>query len=75
MAFISPVPSSFGEAIEHLEAIVGRLEGEDTLPLEEALSLYERGVVLAADCRQRLADAQLKLTQLAVTEREEPEAE
>jgi exodeoxyribonuclease VII small subunit len=57
---------TFGAAVERLEAIVARLEGDETLGLEEALELYRQGVALAGDCRRRLAGAQLTLTELPV---------
>ena len=66
---------TFGEAMERLEAIVSQLEGNETLGLEEALALHEQGLALAADCRQRLAAAQLRLTEIpvpAVAEDEPP---
>jgi exodeoxyribonuclease VII small subunit len=61
-----PAGEGFGEAMERLEAIVARLEGDETLGLEEALALYEQGVALAGECRRRLAGAQLRLTEVAV---------
>lgn len=39
-------PGGFEQILSELEALVGRLEG-DELALEEALALYERGVKLA----------------------------
>lgn len=62
----SQVPSTFGEAMERLEAIVSQLEANEALGLEEALALYEQGVALAGDCRGQLAAAQLRLTEIAV---------
>ena len=60
------VPPSFGEALAELETIVNRLESEESLELEASLALYEHGVALAGACRQQLAGAQLRLTQIAV---------
>jgi exodeoxyribonuclease VII small subunit len=56
---------TFGEAMERLESIVGQLEGDQSLELEHALAIYEQGVALAAECRQRLATAELRLTEIA----------
>ena len=50
--------------MERLEAIVARLEGDETLGLEEAIALYQEGAALAGACRQRLATAQLTMTEL-----------
>jgi len=62
-----PAPGlPFGEAMERLETIVGQLEGDESLELEQALALYEQGVALATECRQRLATAELRLTEIAV---------
>ncbi|MBI3970366.1 MAG: exodeoxyribonuclease VII small subunit [Chloroflexi bacterium] len=57
---------TFGEAIDQLEAIVAQLEGDETLGLETSLALFERGLGLAHRCREQLAAAQLRLTQIAV---------
>jgi exodeoxyribonuclease VII small subunit len=50
--------------MERLEGIVARLEGDETLGLEEAIALYREGAALAGACRQRLATAQLTMTEL-----------
>lgn len=52
---------SFEERIRELEAIVGRLDGDD-LPLDEALRLFERGVeqLRAASTELARADAQVR---------------
>jgi len=47
----------FGRLVERLEEIVRRLEGEE-LDLDEALKLFEEGVVRLRDARQRLAQAE-----------------
>ena len=65
----------FGAAMERLEGIVARLEGDETLGLEEALALYEQGVALAGECRRRLDRAQLTLTSIDVRPPDEPDAE
>ena len=59
-------PLPFGQAMDRLEEVVNRLETEQSLELEATLALYEQGVALAAVCRQQLATAQLRLTQIAV---------
>ena len=56
----------FGADMERLEAIVARLEGDESLSQEDALDLYQQGVTLAGACRQRLTGAQLTLTELPV---------
>jgi len=48
---------SFEAALKELEQIVGRLESGDT-PLDEAITLYERGSALRAHCAARLDAAQ-----------------
>jgi exodeoxyribonuclease VII small subunit len=63
--------TGFGADMERLEAIVARLEGDESLGLEEAMALYQQGVALAGACRQRLAGAQLTLTELPVRPLEE----
>ena len=54
---------TYEQAFAELETIVGALEGEDQ-PLEEALSLYERGQTLARFCAELLDKAELKVTEL-----------
>ena len=61
-----PQRAGFGADMERLEAIVARLEGDESLSLEDALDLYQQGVALAGACRQRLTGAQLTLTELPV---------
>ncbi len=60
----APTSEPFGVAMERLEGIVARLEGDETLGLEEAIALYQEGAALAGACRQRLATAQLTMTEL-----------
>lgn len=61
-----PNDLNFGEAMGRLEAVVNQLEGSEELGLEQALALYEQGVALAGACRQTLAAAQLRLTEISV---------
>lgn len=51
---------SFEAALKELEQIVGRLESGDT-PLDEAITLYERGSALRAHCAARLDAAQARI--------------
>jgi exodeoxyribonuclease VII small subunit len=52
--------TSFETALRELDEVVQRLEGGN-LSLEESLSLYERGVALAASCHQRLQHAERRI--------------
>ena len=54
---------AFEAAFVELGEIVQRLEAGE-LPLEEAISLYERGQALARQCQERLDQAELRITQL-----------
>lgn len=51
---------SFEEALERLEAVVGRLEQGD-LELEEALAAFEQGVALTRRCTARLEEAERRV--------------
>lgn len=51
---------SFEQILERLEAVVGTLEQGDT-PLEQALSTFERGVVLARLGTRRLDEAERRI--------------
>lgn len=53
---------SYEEAYNRLESVLERLESGD-LPLDEALSLYETGSLLAAHCAHKLEEAELKVRQ------------
>lgn len=56
---------SFEEAYEALAESVGLMEG-GRLDLEEALRLYEQGMLLANRCNALLEAAELRVTQLAM---------
>jgi exodeoxyribonuclease VII small subunit len=51
---------TFEESLDELEAIVKKLE-EGDMPLEESLELFERGVKLSRDCRDRLTKAERRI--------------
>ena len=53
-------PASFETALGELEQIVNRLESGD-LPLEEALSEFERGVQLARQGQSQLQKAEQRV--------------
>jgi exodeoxyribonuclease VII small subunit len=50
----------FETSLTELEAIVAKLEGGD-LPLEESLDLFEKGIKLSRECRERLAKAERRI--------------
>ena len=50
-----------------LTAVVDRLE-TGTLPLAEALALYEEGVALGAACERLLEQAELRVRRLSVSD-------
>lgn len=51
---------SFEASLAELEKIVEKLENGD-LPLEESLRLFETGVKLSRECRERLTDAERRI--------------
>ncbi len=51
---------TFEQALAALEAIVQQLERGD-VPLDQSISLYERGEALRAACQQRLDAAQARI--------------
>ena len=51
---------TFEESLDQLEAIVRKLEDGD-LPLEESLELFEKGVMLSRECKERLARAERRI--------------
>ena len=50
----------FETSLAELEQIVAKLEGGD-LPLEESLELFEKGIKLSRECRERLANAERRI--------------
>ena len=58
---------SFEEKIAELEEIVNRLESGEA-PLDEAVSLFEKGVKLSAECHQTLEKAEQKVKVLTETQ-------
>lgn len=54
---------SFEDALRALEDIVRKLEAGE-VPLDQSISLYERGAALRQHCQARLDAAQLKIEQI-----------
>ncbi|MFN2502604.1 MAG: exodeoxyribonuclease VII small subunit [Pyrinomonadaceae bacterium] len=50
----------FETSLAELEQIVTRLENGD-LPLEESLELFEQGIKLSRECRERLSKAERRI--------------
>lgn len=53
----------FDKALAELQGVVGRLESGG-LPLEESITLYERGVALHDHCGKLLGSAELRVQRL-----------
>lgn len=56
---------SFEAALSELEQIVSQLEHGDT-PLEQSITIYERGAALKAHCEAKLKAAQLKVDKIVL---------
>ena len=56
---------SFEAALSELEGIVAKLERGDA-PLEESITIYQRGAALKAHCEGKLKDAQLKVEKIVL---------
>jgi len=63
--FQLPDDITFEKAMARLEAIVMALEGSPP-NLDEALTSYEEGVVLARYCLERLNTAELRIQELSL---------
>jgi exodeoxyribonuclease VII small subunit len=61
---------SFEEAMDQLESIVQRLE-EGDVPLEEAISIYKRGMELSKLCHDKLKTIEEQLTKVITEDGEE----
>jgi exodeoxyribonuclease VII small subunit len=53
----------FEKSLQHLEKIVGNMESGE-LGLEESLEQFEKGINLAKNCQDTLANAELRVEQL-----------
>ena len=51
---------SFEKSLTELEEIVTKLEDGD-LPLEGSLELFEKGIKLSRECRERLTNAERRI--------------
>jgi exodeoxyribonuclease VII small subunit len=51
---------TFESSLDELEKIVAKLETGD-MALEESLELFERGVKLSRDCKERLMKAERRI--------------
>ncbi len=56
---------TFEKAIEELESIVKRLEGGQ-VPLEESVTIYERGQALKARCEELLKQAEARVEKITL---------
>jgi exodeoxyribonuclease VII small subunit len=54
---------TFEDALAQLEDVVKRLE-DDSVGLEEALKLFEKGVKLSRRCRSQLTEVESRVEQL-----------
>ena len=62
---------TFEASLAQLETIVRQLEAGD-LPLEESLKLFEKGVALSRECRERLNAAERRIEILMKDSEGEP---
>lgn len=61
----------FNEAMQQLEEIVRQLEQGD-VPLEEALTLYQKGMELSKVCHDKLQNAETQLVTMMKDGKEVP---
>jgi exodeoxyribonuclease VII small subunit len=54
---------SFEDAMTELEEVVDRLEQGD-VPLEEAISMFQEGMLLSKTCHDKLAAVEKQITQI-----------
>ncbi|MGA2934155.1 MAG: exodeoxyribonuclease VII small subunit [Methanomicrobiales archaeon] len=53
----------FEVMLEELKEVVKKMEDPDT-GLDESIALYERGAALIHECERKLAEAELKVTEV-----------
>ncbi len=61
---------SFEEAIKELTAIVGKIE-QGTIPLQDSLEQYERGMALIKHCKGILEQAEKRIEKISSPSDEE----
>ena len=54
---------SFEEAMKELETIIDKLDGGD-VPLEESITIYERGAALQKHCEGKLHQAEMRVQKI-----------
>lgn len=54
---------TFEQAAKRLEVIVNKLESGE-VPLENAIDLFQEGMVLAKHCHQKLEKAEMKIDEI-----------
>ena len=54
---------SFEDAMKELEGIIDRLDGGD-VPLEESITIYERGAALQRHCEDKLRQAEMRVQKI-----------
>ncbi|MBO1308285.1 exodeoxyribonuclease VII small subunit [Enterococcus sp. 669A] len=62
--------ATFEESLAELEAIVAQLERGD-VPLEEALEVFQKGMLLSKQCQDTLSKAEKTLTKMMTDDNEE----
>jgi exodeoxyribonuclease VII small subunit len=53
----------FEEMLGELKEVVKKMEDPDT-GLDESIALYEKGAALIRECEKKLAEAELKVTEV-----------
>jgi exodeoxyribonuclease VII small subunit len=53
----------FEDMLGELKEVVKRMEDPDT-GLDDSIALYERGAALIRECERKLAEAELKVTEV-----------
>ncbi len=62
---------TFEQAMSELERVVGQLERGD-VPLDQSITLYERGAALKAHCETKLQEAEEKVAAITLNKDGQP---
>lgn len=54
---------TFEQAMQELETIIDKLDGGD-VPLEESITIYERGAALQRHCESKLQQAEMRVQKI-----------
>lgn len=69
----NPTEINFEKALEEIQAIVEAIEA-GSLPLDESIKKYERGLYLIKECQKALINANQKIEKITLDNKSSPKS-